>query len=64
MVSTLSTIANLFRFAMIRVFSTETTVFAKFQFVRRCALILRRRIIPLLALLAGKRHNNSHLKTP
>ena len=60
----LSTNCQLLGFAMVRMFATETTVLTKFQFVRRCALILRRRIIPLLALLAGKGHNNSHLTTP
>ena len=63
-VATLPFCETLFRFAMACMFATKTTVLAEFQFVRRRTLVLCRRIIPLLALLASKGHNNSHLTAP
>ena len=54
----------LFGLAVAGVFAAKPTILAELKLVRRGPLVFRRRIVALLAFLAGKGHNNSHLKTP
>jgi hypothetical protein len=44
-------------------FPTEATVLAELQLLRSILLVFRRRIVPLLALGAGKSDDISHSKT-
>jgi len=39
---------------------TKPAVFFKLQFSLGCSLVLRRCVVPVLALTTGQRHNDSH----
>ena len=43
---------------------TETTVFFKFQFIRGCPLVLRRRVVFSFTLGTRKGNDDSHDQTP
>ncbi len=53
---------SLLRFLVNGMGITPSAILLQFQLVRRVPLILHRRIVPLLALRAGKRQDFSHVR--
>jgi hypothetical protein len=57
------TLHLLFRFLMRRVLATEATVLAELEPLGRLLLVLRRAVVPALALTTGQLNDVSHKST-